>query len=205
MSRAATAFCLTLACCACERVPAALFYRACQTRRRWHATGDRVDSCDHLEDLPSWFVGLFRLQEPEISAKYVEGLNLADSTPSELLGIRPDDVQTFAASVLLLQNDLQYISDLHGFATVALDGTIFFVLTETWKRTILHTASERLRTRIWKLLATVAAYAMPIPYTEPLWTVFQAQLQVVIESTVVPFLSVLESKDVQDWNDQLME
>lgn len=239
-SRAATAFCLALACCTCERVPAALFYRACQPRRQWNLSGELVDSPDHLKELPSWLLGLFRVQKAELSASngtlpvaaaaqstlpaksspsqdFLKELKLEESTPFyassslrtgislELLGIKPDDVQTFATSDLLLPSDLQYLSDLQGFAVVTSEETVYFVLSETWKENILRTASEGLRICIWTLLATVAAYAMPVPYTEPLWPVFQFQLKEVIESTVMPFLGVLDMRDIQDWSYVLTE
>ena len=239
-SRAATAFCLTLACCACERVPAALYYRACQSRRQWHPSGELVDSCDHFENLPSWLLNLFRVQEAVLSTNsstlpvapagqstlpakslpsedLLTERQLAESTllisspssstgiPLELLGIRPDVVQNFATPDLILPSDLQYLCDSQGFATVTSEESIYFVLTETWKETILRTASEELRLCIWTLLATVVAYAMPIPFTEPLWPDFQFQLKEVIESTVIPFLSVLELRDIEDWSYLLTE
>jgi len=58
-SPAATAFCLALACCACGRVPASLFYRPCRSRREWHSSGELIDSQTHLEGLPSWLFALF--------------------------------------------------------------------------------------------------------------------------------------------------
>ena len=239
-SWAATAFCLALACCACDRVPAALFYRACQPRRQWHPSGELIDSRDHLEELPYWLLGLFRVQEAELSASsgthsvapaakstfpleksprqdfpaelqlaecnpFTSTSSLSTGIPLELLGIRPDNVQTFATSGLLFTNDLQHLSDLQGLAIVTLEETVYFVLAESWKETILRIASEGLRICIWTLLATMAAYAMPIPYTEPLWLVFQFQLKEVIESTVIPFLSVLDLRDIQDWSYILTE
>ena len=239
-SRAATAFCLTLACCDCERVPAAVFYRACQSRRQLHPSGELFDSRGHLEELPSWLLGLFRVQEAELYARngtlpgapagpstlpakaspsqnfltkpqLTEGtLSISVSSfstgiPLELLGIKPDDVQTFATPDLLLPSDLQYVCDLQGFAIVTSEEAIYFVLTRTWKETILRTASEEMRISIWTLLATMVAYAMPIPYTEPLWPVFQSQLKEVIESTVMPFLAVVDPRDILDWKYLLTE
>ena len=224
---------MALACCACERVPAALFYRACQSRRHFDQSGELADSRDHLEKLPSLLLGLFGLQEAEQSASsgtlpvaqagqstllakwspsqdiytelqpaesthFISNSSLSTGISLELLGIRPDDVQILASSDLLLPSDLQYLYDLQGFATVTSEETIYFVLAETWKETILQATSEKLRIRIWTLLATVVAYAMPIPYTEPLWQVFQFQLKEIIESTVMPFLSVLDLRDKQE-------
>ena len=232
-SWAATAFCLALAFCACERVPAALFYRACQSRRHFDLAGELVDNRDHLKTLPSLFLGLFRVQEAELSSSsstppvaqagqstlpakslpshdILTELQPAESTPSiwnsslrtgislELLGVRPDDVQTLATSDLRLPSDLQYLCDLQGFATVTSEETIYFVLAETWKESILQATSEKLRIRIWTMLTNMVAYAMPIPYTEPLWQVFQVQLTEIIESTVMPFLSVLNLRDKQE-------
>ena len=142
---------------------------------------------------------------------------LAESTPFysrssngsgillELLGIRPDDVQTFPTSVLLVPSDLEYLSDSQGVTVVTWEEATYFLLAETWKENILRTASEGLRICVWTLLATIAAYAMPIPYTEPLWSVFQFQLREVIESTVMPFLSVLDLRDIQEWSHILTE
>ena len=50
---------MALACCACELVPASLFYRPCLSRRRWHPSGDFRDSWAHLGELPSWLFDLF--------------------------------------------------------------------------------------------------------------------------------------------------
>lgn len=58
-SPAITSFCLALACCACEQVPASLFYRPCRSRREWHSSGEIVDSQTRFEDLPSWLFTLF--------------------------------------------------------------------------------------------------------------------------------------------------
>ena len=70
-SWAGTAFSLALACCACDRLPASLFYRSCLPRRQWHASGALAQPKDHLHNLPLWLFRLFylpqtaKVREPE--------------------------------------------------------------------------------------------------------------------------------------------
>jgi hypothetical protein len=259
-SPAATAFCLALACCACRRVPASLFYRPCLSRREWHSSGEIVDSQTHLEELPSWLFTLFdttlndqgsgtqqatngdTLSVPE-SPQHVfhdqrvssnNGLLQAAplSTPRrdssgrsparnkgsrlathrepqehtqihlEIVGLRPNHVDLLRRSHLILSLDLQNLINSRDLSITTSEGVMYFAMAEIWKETILQAASEKLCVQTWTILVILASYSIPSPYTEPLWQVFQSQLQEVIEGTILPFLSVIDLKHFQAWSHQ---
>lgn len=257
-SPAATAFCLALACCACGRVPASLFYRPCLSRREWQSSGEIVDSQAHLGELPSWLLLLFNthqsdqgsvtqratssdaLSAPEsqhhafrdhpVSANNDQSQAASPSPPRqsslgwspvrqrgsrlsthqesqehtdihlELVGVKPNHVDLSRRSDLILSPDLQHLSNSRGLAITTWDGAMYFALAEIWKETILQAASEKFRVQAWTILVKLASYSMPSPYTEPLWQVFQSQLEEVIEGTILPFLSVIDLKQFQAWS-----
>jgi len=260
-SPAATAFCLALACCACGRVPASLFYQPCLSRREWHSSGEIVDSQTHLEELPSWLFTLFDTTQngqgsrtrqvtsgDTLSAKFEPqqhafhnhlvsrnndlpqtasqsnprqfslGQSRARKTGSrlstdrerqehtdihlEIVGVRPDHVDLSRSSPLILPLDLQNLANNRDLAITTSEGVMYFAMAEIWKETILQAASEKLRVQTWTVLVKLAAYSMPSPYTEPLWQVFQSQLEEVIEGTVLAFLSVIDLKHFQAWSHQ---
>lgn len=106
-------------------------------------------------------------------------------------------------SHLILSLHLQDLVNNRHVSVTTSEGVVYFALADVSKEIILHAASEKLRVQTWMLLVRLASYSMPSPYTEPLWQVFQSQLEEVIEGTVLPFLSVIDLKHFQAWSYQL--
>ena len=248
-SWAGTAFCLALACCACDRVPASLFYRSCLPRRQWHASGALAQSEDHLRNLAPWLCRLFYLpqtakvrepgtgsigdarhdntqpisrdpernlpisqsdQMPLANAENALGDQFIDPAsvrskqiPLEFIGVPPDFVDARGPSHLVYSNDLQGLLDAQVVTIILSEVTVYFTLDRTWKRVILRSASERLRIKALILLTTLATYSTPTPYTEPLWQLYQAQLEDIFELTVIPFLSVQDLVDFKAWDHKM--
>ena len=248
-SWAGTALCLALACCACNRVPASLFYRSCLPRHQWHASGALALSEDHFRNLPSWLLRLFdlpqttKVREPETgsiqnaqhdntrsingdpernpstspsdqtplgSAENALGelsINPAsgcsERNPLEFVGVPPDLVDARGPSYLVYSNDLKGLLDAQAVTIINSEGTVYFELDEAWKLFILRSASETIRIKAWILLTTLATYSTPTPYTEPLWQLYQAQLENIFERTVIPFLSVQDLVDFKAWDHKM--
>ena len=123
--------------------------------------------------------------------------------PLEAVGLRPDCVALLQSPYLQLPSELQSLIGSQAIYITTADGCAYFVLNQTWQDAIINMASEKLRIRTWALLVTLTAWSAPGPYTEPLWRTLQAQLEEVIQSSVLPFLSVIDLADFKGFSDEL--
>ena len=113
-SWAGTALSLTLACCACDRVPASLFYRSCLPRRQWHASGALAESEDHFRNLPPWLFRLFYLFQTAKAPEAETGSigNARHDTNQSIKGDSERKLPTSASDQTSLANTENALGDL---------------------------------------------------------------------------------------------
>lgn len=179
-------FCLTLACCRCDRIPALLFSRPHSTQRRWNIKGEIEEAAVPTEAaIPQWSNGV--VIEIELNGdpdKVKEGGvfdELALGAPGR--GFRP---RLFALAPEIKALYLQKVitAQLH-------EEFLVFELETASKDSIWCQTSEEGRLLLCLDLLKLTIFAFPDLYSESLWQTIQRQCQNVIESTILPLLSVV--------------
>ena len=166
--------CLILACCRCDRVPALLFTRPYTSRRRWNRRGEiYLVNPPSADMIPKW------------------PLKVIDATKSPIRNKASDKGLLSWNSCNLSPS----IKDLcqQNIISIEHDGNDFFfcmvspMREETWEQT-----STQDRLLLWFDLLRLVVYSSPDAYAENFWQKTFRCCKAVIDSTLLPFLSVLE-------------
>lgn len=157
----ASMLCLILASCRCDRVPALLFLRPYLAQRRWSITGE---------------ISLLEAPGAKLVPQWPRSLWLSKSTLGERRAV--------SSTVTKLCNQ--------GIIHVEVnEDEIFFALDEARKSEIWLQTSTEDRLSLWFDLLKLTIYSCPDVYAEYFWSTIMARLECIIDSTVLPFLSIL--------------
>ena len=189
LSTEASMTCLMLACCRCDLVPALLFTRPYGSRRRWNKHGEIELAIPPPADvIPSWPLNIF-----------------VDTT--ELLGPGKGDLlegnrEGFPSSLTLglpwrLCPNIGHLCQQNIIST-ELDGEIFFFrMAKSIREQIWEQTCTQDRLLLWFDLLKLIIFSSPDVYAEMFWQVILRSCKPVIDSTLLPFLSVLEWTHLQ--------
>ena len=186
LSPTASKLCLTLASCACDRVPAFLFTRPYYpNRRRWSSNGEieQKDVTGTLA-LPQWPKDLF--VEVEESGSPCGGVDMlyegiAIGYPPLAGGKRRFTLEADIAN-LLSRNIISF--DL-------VEEGLQLALHPTVKERLWGQTSKDDRLLVWFDLLKLVVTSFPDVYAEIMWQTIQWQCRNVVRSTILPFLSVV--------------
>ena len=190
ISREAVSLCLTLACCTCDQVPAFLFTRPYAPQPRWNAIGEIEQSSCRPRDFPSWPCDLFiNHHEPLLSREHIHAAQL---------GLRPYNAQSHSKPTYRLSSDLQWLQKNSIIEMQEDEGWLYFTLDYSCREMLEAQLSTTLRMHIWLELLKLVSHAYPEAYVEPLSREVQHRCNDVIESTVLPFLSVMSGLELME-------
>ena len=163
----ADTLCLMVACSGCERLPALLFVRPYSSQRRWDSSGE-----------------IQQLEAPvsDIIPQWPQSLWLDDTPPGRLDSLSPSMqalLKDRAVSVELDQEEM------------------FFTMEQSKKDQIWTQTPTEDRLQTWFDLLKITLYSCPDAFAEPFWFRIMALCRPIIETTIMPFLSVLEWKHLE--------
>ena len=95
-----------------------------------------------------------------------------------------------------LSEDIQTLMGLNIIHPRLDEDWLYFELSGSWIDSIRRECSTEDRVRLLYDLARLVASAYPDPYAESLWQIIRVRSKDIIDSTVLPFLSVLCPQDV---------
>ena len=153
---------MMLACSRCELFPALLFVRPYQLQRRWGSNG-------------------------EIQTLEAPSSDLVSQWPRNvwLKNTQPGRVQSLSKSIQTLCQQKAI--------TVVLDREeLFFTMEQSKKDDILMQISTEDRLLICFDLLKLTLFSCPDAFAERFWLSTMAILKPIIDTTIIPFLSVLE-------------
>lgn len=178
----ALALCQTLASCACRRVPAFLFIRPWLSRRQWDLEGTIEEKHLSSDKVPRWAKLIF---STEIGGDWYY-------PRTNLVGLPPGFLQSKSIHGLRISNNIRALIRQDILRTYTEDGWLYFELTDPWQEILHQDLHEDGRMNCLAGLAALVIQSYPAPYLEPLWQSVQEQCAQLIDSTIHPFLSVLE-------------
>lgn len=168
-----------IACCECHKIPAYLFCRL--PKRRWDAHGE-IKLHNNIP-LPRWGAGLTHLNLDTPSADFIQasalGLHAENGPRGPWHHFSPHLKPLLRRGILV---------------PLLEEGCLYLVLEGSSKAFVRRSCSIENRIELlWDLVELVVLSAPDI-YAETLWQSFRLQSKGVIESTLLPFLSVTESE-----------
>ena len=168
----ASMLCLILASCRCDRVPALLFTRPYVSQRRWSEDGEIYLTDPPSSDMiPQWPLKMIS----DAKRSPIRGKGSCES----LIDWR------FSSSIEALCEQ-----SLIGIERDGEDLSFHMVMSlreEIWKQT-----STQDRLLLWFDLLRLVIHSSPDAYAEIFWQTLFYKSKTVIDSTLLPFLSVLE-------------
>ena len=189
LSREASMTCLMLACCRCDLVPALLFTRPYDSLRRWNNSGEILLADPPPADVvPSWPLTIF-----------------VDATESPRLGkedLSEGNSERFQSPATLglprrLSPTIEHLCQQNIIST-ELDGEdIIFRMAKSIREQIWEQTRTQDRLLLWFDLLKLIIYSSPDVYAEIFWQGILRSCKPVIDSTLLPFLSVLEWTQLQ--------
>ena len=171
LSTEASMTCLILACCRCDRVPALLFTRPYISQRRWNEDGEIC-----LADPPSADM------IPQWPSNTVVDATETPTHSKSGLGISPS-IET------LCQQDI--------ISTEREGREVFFRMATSMREEIWEQTSTHDSLLLWFDLLRLIIYSSPDACAEIFWQDVFRSCKAVIESTLLPFLSVLRWDDLE--------
>ena len=184
--------CMLLAACNCDRVPTLLFIRPDFEQRRWNVDGE-IEKEPPLTyyNVSQWTKKVF---VPAANSSREMKDRPTDQFSAMALGFPAFSVDSVFCQLspsfkLLLKSQI---------LGVQLDGDeVFLRISNTSKEEIWEQTSTKDRLFIWVELLILVIHSFPDPYAEALWRNVQYSCVEVIDSTILPFLSVLESSHLR--------
>ena len=169
--------CLMLACCRCDRVPALLFTRPYVPRRRWNKHGEV-----HLVDPPSAdMIPQWPLNKVIDATKWPLGSESSHKRLSDWK-LSPSIRDLCQQSVISTEHDGE---------------NFFFCMVSSMREKIWEQTSTQDRLLLWFDLLRLVIYSSPDACAEVFWREIFRSCKAVIDSTLLPFLSVLEWEDLE--------
>ena len=178
--------CLILACCRCDRVPVLLFTRPYAPRRRWTIHGEiYLADPPPVDAIPQWPMNIFA-DDTELPSRSF--LRDSDKVLSSRVARR--------SSPRLFPN-IDNLCQLKIIST-ELDGEyLFFRMIKATREEIWEQTSTTERLLLWFDLLKLIIHSVPDIYAETSWQNVLRSCKSVIDSTLLPFLSVLEWTHIQ--------
>lgn len=178
LSTEASMTCFILACCRCDRVPVLLFIRPYASRRRWTSHGETYLADPPPADaIPQWPMNIFA-DDPADSHEGVSSRVARRSSPR-------------------LSPNIDKLRQLNIIST-ELDGEhLFFRMIKDTREDIWEQTSTTERLLLWFDLLKLIIHSVPEIYAEISWHNILRSCKPVIDSTILPFLSVLEWTQLQ--------
>lgn len=176
--------CLTLASCACDRVPAFLFIRPYEpSQRRWDLNGEiEQKKVPETIALPQWPKGIF-IKSKKSSEQRREG-----SYEAATLGYPWTANDQFSFT---LAADIAELSS-HNIVSFDLDEDyVLLAMPPAVKETLWSQTSTDDRLFIWFDLLRLVVFSFPDVCAEIMWQHIQWRCRDVVRSTIIPFLSVV--------------
>ena len=181
--------CLILACCRCDRVPALLFIRPYGSRRRWNNHGE-IELVDPpaADAIPQWPLGVF-LDTTKMPSR---GKSVA-SENSRKGGL------SFAARGFpwRLSPSVERLCQQNIISIEHDEESFFFRMVDSIREEIWEQTSTQDRLLLWFDLLKLIVYSSPDVYAESFWKSIFNAFKPVIDSTLLPFISVLEWTHLQ--------
>ena len=172
LSTEASMTCLVLASCRCDRVPAILFTRPYVSQRRWSEDGEICLTDPPSSDMiPQWPLSM-------ISNAKRSPVRGKESCESFI------DCKFSSSIEALCEQDLISIERDEEGSSFQMKMSL---REEIWKQTSTHD-----RLLVWFDLLKLVIHSSPDAYAEIFWQTLFHKSKTVIDSTVLPFLSVLE-------------
>lgn len=172
--------CLMIACCRCDRVPALLFTRPYVSRRRWNEQGEiELVHPPAADTIPQW---------PKKMFVDVGGL------PSRGKGVFSSTAGEFSPQ---LAPNIEYLCQ-QDIVETEIDGdNLFFRMAQSVREEIWEQTCTQDRLLLWFDLLKLIIHSSPDIYAEMFWQTILCNCKPVIDSTLLPFLSVIEWPDLQ--------
>lgn len=186
-----------LACCDCDSIPALLFSRPYSPRRRWDSTGTVKIAHPVLSKVPQWASGLFR----QIDEGQLRGnVDLGYSFPPSHLGLYVDHGEANSRLHHFgVSEDVQSLFERSIIYNILDEGLLYFKIAENWKHIIRLECTVNDHVGALSDLVQLIIFAFPDMHTEALWQCIRLGLSKIIKSTVLPFLSVIEWQEFQQF------
>ena len=172
--------CLTLASCACDRVPAFLFTRPYYSQqRRWNSIGE-IDQRKVSEtiELPQWPRNLF-------SSTARKGQTSFDNSALGFPHLANDP------HFFNLEPDIAILSSMNIVSFDLDEDCVLFAMRTDLKEGLWRQTSIDDRLFIWFGLLKLVIFSFPDVYAEIMWQQIQWRCRDVVRSTIIPFLSVV--------------
>ena len=189
--------CLILACCRCDRVPALLFIRPYGSRRRWnnHEEIELVDP-PAADAIPQWPLDIF-IDATEVPS---HGKTVASENSRErVLSLADAGFPSMAAPGFpwRLFPSVEYLCQKNIISIEQDEESFFFRMVDSIREEIWEQTSTQDRLLLWFDLLKLIIYSSPDVYAESFWKSIFNAFKPVIDSTLLPFISVLEWTHVQ--------
>ena len=180
--------CLILACCKCDKIPALLLVRPFHAQRRWSVDGEIefVRPPDN-DAVPQWPKKVFN-ETTEFDG--VAAAAHAFVYSATALGVREqisDGTKAFYLAPAFQRQRRQRL-----FHVNAEEDVLFLEMDEKSKEQIWKQTSADQRLQAWFDLVKLVIYSYPDVHGEVCWQKVLYSCRTVIESTIIPFLSVLD-------------
>lgn len=98
-----------------------------------------------------------------------------------------------------LSEDVQFLFKQSIIHNIVDEGLLYFKIAEDWKQTIRRKCSINDYIGVLSSLLKLTIFAFPDMHTEALWQCIRLGLSKVIKSTLLPFLSVIEWREFQEF------
>ena len=178
--------CLTLASCACDRVPAFLFTRPYSpNRRRWNLNGEieQKDASGTLA-LPQWPKGLFaEVEESASGCREIDLLYEDTAVGYPPLGGRR---RRFTPEA-----DIAELSSRNIISFDLVEDCLLLAVHPAVKDGLWGQTSDDDRLFVWFDTLKLVVSSFPDVYAEIMWQQIQWYCRDVVRSTILPFLSVV--------------
>ena len=187
LSAEASMTCVALAACNCDRVPALLFVRPFCNQRRWNLDGEiEIQAPPPAEQFPQWPRKIF---VPVAFSSLEKKDYPNDQLHSTALGF-----PTISGNPVYYQlsPSLNLLSQNQNLSIQLDEGDVFLSISTVSKEDIWKQTSIPDRLFVWFELLKLVIYAFPDTYAESLWRRVACNFVDIINSAIVPFLSVLD-------------
>ncbi len=181
--------CLVLACCRCDLVPALLFTRPYGSRRRWNNNGEIVlADPPPADEVPHWPLNIF-----------VDPTELPWPGKRDFLVGNRENFQSLATLGLprRLSPNIEHLCQQNIISTEFDGEDIIFRMAKSIREQIWEQMRTQDRLLLWFDLLKLIIYSSPDVYAEIFWHGVVRSCKPVIDSTLLPFLSVLEWTHLQ--------
>ena len=185
--------CLILACCRCDRLPAFLFTRPYSPRRRWNNNGE-IELADppSTVTIPRWPLDLF------VDATELPGFGKDDSPEGSRRGVPSSRT---LEPPWRLSPSIEHLCQ-NNVISIEVDGEdLSFRMVESRREEIWEQTRAEDRLLLWFDLLKLTIYSSPDAFAEISWKSILGNCKPVTETTLIPFLSVLEWTHLQHHSD----